>query len=54
MAGEIEDDEQISGEKRRLDGAQCAGMPNSLVPLRLKCSEALAAELTLGAGFGKR
>ena len=54
MAGEIEDDEQIAGEKWRLDRARSARVPDGLVPFRLKRPESLAMELTLGARFGKR
>jgi hypothetical protein len=54
MAAEIEADEKIAGEKRRLDRAQFARMPDGLTPFWLKRAETLAIELTLRARFGKR
>jgi hypothetical protein len=51
MAGQIEDDEEIAGKKRRLDGAYFARMSNALTPFWLEGSEPLAIELTLGACF---
>jgi len=54
MAGEIEHDEQIAGEKWRLDSYRFARMPDGLAPFRLKRPESLAMQLNLGTRFGKR
>src|SRR5207237_1574943 len=53
VAGEIEDDEEIAGKKRRLDRAQFARVSNRLMPFWLKGPEALAIELSFCARFGK-
>jgi hypothetical protein len=54
MTCEIEGDEQVAGEKRRLERGQPARVSNGLVAFRLKRAKSLTAELSFCARFGKR
>src|SRR5579884_1454648 len=53
VAVEIERNEQIAREKRRLDGAQLARVPHRLVALWHEGAEILVVEIALRAPFGK-
>jgi hypothetical protein len=54
MPPKIKHNEQISGEKWRLDRTQSTRVSNGLVAFRLKRPESLPMKLTLCARFGKR
>jgi hypothetical protein len=54
MAGQIEDNEQIAREKRRLDRTQFARVADGLAPFWQKRPEGLVAQMPLGIRLAQR